>query len=161
MEQYSPQPEEQHLFDENRYHLVQASGGKRFANYIIDQIIFYIFIKILFSILAFLNLGLNLSLDPNTNGLATIILLVSALYAGFLGFLEFILKGKTIGKFLTGTRAVMEDGSPLTLQKALLRGLCRLIPFNIFSALGNTCYPWHDSVSKTYVIDERQSKYPL
>ena len=32
---------EQHLFADNEYQLVQASGGKRFANYIIDLIVFY------------------------------------------------------------------------------------------------------------------------
>ena len=70
-------------------------------------------------------------------------------------------RGKSIGKFLTGTRAVKEDGSYLEIKDALLRGFCRIIPFNIFSALGNTCYPWHDSLSKTYVIDERESQFPM
>ena len=32
---------EQHLFADNEYQLVQASGGKRFANYIIDLVLFY------------------------------------------------------------------------------------------------------------------------
>lgn len=162
MEEYSTRPEEQHLFDDNRYHLVQASGGKRFLNYIIDRIVFYVFIYILVYIAALLHISVVFSLEPDSTGFVFVSLLIySFLYACFMGFAEFILKGKTVGKFLTGTRAVMQDGSPLTLQQALLRGLCRLIPFNVFSALGNICYPWHDSVSKTYVIDEKQSEYPL
>ena len=162
MEQYSTHTEEQHLFDDNRYHLVQAGGGRRFLNYIIDRMIFYAFFRVLAYFLAFLNLQLTLEVNPDSAEFMIVSLLIySFLYAAFMGFLEFALKGKTIGKYFTGTRAVMEDGSPLTLQHALLRGLCRIIPFNAFSALGTICYPWHDRVSKTYVIDERQSEYPL
>src|SRR3954469_13355819 len=135
MEQHDTQNEEQHLFDDNRYHLVQATGGKRFLNYIIDRIIFYILINLLTFILALLGVKIDVSLQQDsTDFVINMLIIVSLLYAGFMGFLEFILKGKTIGKFLTGTRAVMEDGTRITLQKALLRGLCRLIPFNIFSA---------------------------
>ena len=35
---------EQHLFADNEYQLVQASGGKRFANYIIDLYCFLCFV---------------------------------------------------------------------------------------------------------------------
>ena len=162
MEQYSTPPEEQHLFDDNRYHLVQAGSGRRLLNYIIDQVVFYLFFYVLTYFLAFFNLQLSIGADTDSTDVMLISLLIfSLLYAVFMGLVEFILKGKSIGKFVTGTRAVMDDGSPLTLRRALLRGICRLIPFNIFSALGNICYPWHDSVSKTYVIDEKQSEYPL
>ena len=160
MEQQENQ--EEHLFDDNQYHLVQASGGKRFANYLVDRIVFYVLFQILAYFLAFFNLRIQVDLDPNSAGFALIgILIYMFAYALFMGLLEFAMKGKSIGKLLSGTRAVKEDGTHLELKDALLRGLCRLIPFNIFSALGNTCYPWHDSLSKTYVIDEQQSQYPL
>ncbi|MEJ0106529.1 MAG: RDD family protein [Bacteroidota bacterium] len=162
MEPYQSQPEEQHLFDDNKYHLVQASGGKRFLNYIIDRIVFYVLFYFLTLALALLNVNIVLTLNPDTASFVFFSLLLYVfLYALFMGLTEFALKGKTIGKFLTGTRAVKEDGSYLEIKDALLRGFCRIIPFNIFSALGNTCYPWHDSLPKTYVIDERESQFPM
>ena len=33
---------QEHLFTDPEYQLVQASSGKRFANYIIDLVIFYV-----------------------------------------------------------------------------------------------------------------------
>lgn len=154
--------QEQHIFDDNQYHLVQASSGKRFVNYLVDRIIFYILFYMLALVLASLNIKIQVEVDPDSTGLALFSILIYVFaYALFMGLMEFAMKGKTIGKLLTGTRAVKEDGTHLELKDALLRGICRIIPFNIFSALGNTCYPWHDSISKTYVIDERQSQYPL
>lgn len=154
--------QEQHLFDDNQYHLVQASGGKRFVNYLVDRIVFYVFFYVLSLLLASFNITLQVEVTPDSTGLAIFSILIYVFtYALFMGLIEFAMKGKTIGKLLTGTRAVREDGTHLELKDALLRGICRIIPFNVFSALGNPCYPWHDSLSKTYVIDERQSQYPL
>jgi len=63
---------------------------------------------------------------------------------------EYANKGRTPGKIATGTIAVREDGHFLTLKDALLRSLCRFIPFEFISAFGYRC--WHDSLSKTLVI---------
>lgn len=69
---------------------------------------------------------------------------------GYYTWFEFGNRGRTLGKLATGTYAVREDSSPLTLKDAFLRSLCRLIPFEVFSGLGDT--PWHDSITKTMVI---------
>jgi len=74
------------------------------------------------------------------------ILIIVAYYTLF----EFFAKGRTLGKMATGTVAVKEDGSRLTFKDALLRTLCRFIPFEVFSAFGYR--PWHDSLTKTLVI---------
>ena len=162
MEPHENPPDEYHLFDDNQYHLAQASGSKRFINYIVDRIVFYGFFYVLVYFLAGFNIRILPDTDPESTGFMMMSLLVYvSLYALFMGLLEFFMKGKTIGKLLTGTRAVKADGAPLEMKDALLRGLCRIIPLNIFSALGNPCYPWHDRLSKTYVIDEKESKYPL
>ena len=73
---------------------------------------------------------------------------------------EALFKGKSLGKLITGTRAVNEDGSNLSAKTALLRGLSRAVPFNAFSALGTPSYPWHDKWTNSYVIDEKESNRP-
>ncbi len=75
--------------------------------------------------------------------------------------IEAAFKGKSLGKLITGTRAVNEDGTNVTVKAAFFRGLSRAVPFNAFSALGNPTYPWHDKWTKTYVIDERESNRPM
>ena len=61
-------------------------------------------------------------------------------------------KGYTLGKLITGTRAIRDDGNELTFKDALLRSLCRLVPFEWISGFG---YPWHDTWTKTMVIKSR------
>ena len=60
--------------------------------------------------------------------------------------------GVTFGKLVTGTKVVRPDGSPIGLGTAFGRSLCRLIPFEAFSFLGQETRGWHDSISGTYVI---------
>lgn len=152
---------EQHLFADNEYQLVQASGGKRFANYIIDLVLFY-------ALAVVVNIGIILINPERINSLNRdnaefdlvenlIILIFMILY--WFG-VEAIFKGKTLGKLITGTRAVNEDGSNLSVKTAFLRGLCRVVPFEAFSALGTPSYPWHDQWTKSYVIDEKESNRP-
>ena len=67
------------------------------------------------------------------------------------------LGGVTLGKLITRTRVVREDGGPITLRDALVRTLVRLIPFEAFSFLSQSRpRGWHDSWSKTKVISLRQ-----
>jgi hypothetical protein len=60
------------------------------------------------------------------------------------------MNGRTIGKLSTNTIAITQDGTPFTFKHALVRSICRSIPFEQFSALGYM--PWHDSLSKTAVV---------
>lgn len=63
--------------------------------------------------------------------------------------------GITIGKLCTGTRLVDEHGRPITFRHALLRSLCRLIPFNALSILmsdDKAVRGWHDSIPGTHVV---------
>lgn len=61
-------------------------------------------------------------------------------------------KGHTLGKLVTGTRAIRNDGQELTFKDALLRSLSRLVPFEAFSGFGT---PWHDKWTNTTVIKTR------
>jgi uncharacterized RDD family membrane protein YckC len=62
-------------------------------------------------------------------------------------------RGHTLGKLLTGTRAIRDDGQELSFKDALLRSLSRLVPFEVLSGFGER--PWHDAWTKTTVIKTR------
>lgn len=63
--------------------------------------------------------------------------------------------GSTVGKFATKTVVVDEDGERATHEVILIRTLCRLIPFYELSFLLNPKRWWHDTISKTYVVNKR------
>ena len=61
------------------------------------------------------------------------------------------ISGRTLGKVLTGTRVVTTSGLALSMPTALVRTLCRFIPFEPLSfSLSETW--WHDSLSRTQVV---------
>ena len=62
--------------------------------------------------------------------------------------------GTTVGKLMTKTVVVDEYGEKPTANAILIRSLCRLIPFEVFSFFGTPCVGWHDSLSKTYVVNK-------
>lgn len=138
--------------------LVQASAGKRFLNYIIDLVVFYVIIFVLgfvFAIIAPSTIELFEANDIWTQLLSRLIALL--MYGIIMGFLEALFKGRTLGKLITGTKVVNADGSTISASTAFQRGLSRAVPFEVFSALGSPSYPWHDEWTKTYVIDLKES----
>ncbi|MFN7120071.1 MAG: RDD family protein, partial [Saprospiraceae bacterium] len=70
---------------------------------------------------------------------------------------EYLSKGKTLGKLVTGTRAVTLTGETPTLNQIIGRSFARVIPFEPFSYLGDSPNGWHDQLSETIVIDEAKS----
>ncbi len=61
--------------------------------------------------------------------------------------------GFTLGKLITGTRVVNENGEKPALMQVILRTVCRFIPFDAFSvAFTDPPRGWHDSLAKTYVV---------
>jgi len=152
---------QQHLFADPEYHIVQASGGKRFANYLIDLLVFYILVFMAGIVVGLVSPETIDSIDDENAGFNFVENLVFiSIFVLYTFGIEAIFKGKTFGKLMTGTRAVNEDGSNITAKTALLRGLSRVVPFEAFSALGNPSYPWHDKWTRTYVIDESKSNRP-
>lgn len=140
------------------FQLVQASSGKRFANYIIDLIVFYALFFVAGIVIALLSPESIDDVEAVGNNQLLDRLISLLLFGVYMGVLEAIFKGRTLGKLITGTRAVNEDGSTISFQKGFLRGLCRIVPFEPFSALGSPAYPWHDKWTNTYVIDIRESR---
>jgi uncharacterized RDD family membrane protein YckC len=160
-EPYNHPLTDENILDDVEYTFTQASSGKRFLNYIIDRVAVYLVWTYLLSKVDIWLLRLIYRYSESRQ------LLYVCNYLFAIGFFVFILAvlesvtgGKTLGKLLTGTRAINQDGSRITPRQAILRCLCRLVPFEPFSAFGAPCFPWHDRWSKTYVIDERLSSLP-
>ena len=83
---------------------------------------------------------------------------------GILGMLLYYvpmegLFGFTIGKLVTGTRVVDEQGGRPTWRQVLIRTAMRFVPFEPLSAFGekgSEPRPWHDTVAKTRVVRRRR-----
>ncbi len=127
-----------------------ASIKQRFGNFILDLFFLIFFLKVFLTLV-----GLENSIEQlNEN-----ILGLSAMFIYYT--IQEALCGKTLGKRITGTKAVNEDGSKLTPVKALVRTLYRFIPFEPISFLfGGQGKPrgWHDLCSKTIVISTKKIK---
>jgi uncharacterized RDD family membrane protein YckC len=139
--------------DEGDY--VRASTGKRLANYMIDMAVFYI---IIFVLAIFIGLLFPAFLDyigqKNTASKITEQIIYLFIYAVYMGVVEALLEGKSIGKLFTKTRAINLDGSRITAGKAFERGFGRAVPFCVFSAFGNPCDPWQDRWTDTMVVND-------
>ena len=138
---------------------VAASLGQRFLNYLIDtvmQLLFMIVLAMVSFIIGDL-LGTKkpvefvAKLDQNRIALYTVTYTIALIYYNLFE----ILFARTIGKFITGTAVVNEFGEKPSHENILIRSLCRLIPFNPLSVLIFGGRGWHDSISKTYVVDKK------
>lgn len=115
---------------------VKATKTKRFLNYFVDIIIIS-FISFLF--------GFNL----NGQNLTVVIVFLS-----YYLLMEGVFS-TTIGKLLTNTKVVDIDGT--SVVEVFVRTMCRIIPFEPLSFLFGK-NGWHDSISKTTVIDKGMRK---
>ncbi len=148
--------EQESLLTDVEFNPVLASTGKRFLNYIIDVIIFYVLTLLIGMIFALQLYKLTLNESVAERRLS-FQLIAFILYFLYFFLCETIFKGRTIGKFVTGTRVIMQDGVQPDVKTYLLRALSRLVPFEPFSALGNPPHPWHDKWTNTYVIDIKKT----
>ncbi|MFC4633079.1 RDD family protein [Dokdonia ponticola] len=130
-----------------------VSAGTRFANYILD-LLFLLAFNFLFGIV----LGVIIALiSPDSLSIFEQENLLIEYGLGFLcGMIYFTtletLTGRTVAKFITQTKVVAENGEKANFDAILLRSLCRYIPFEAFSFLGDGARGWHDTLSKTRVI---------
>lgn len=143
--------------EETAVTLVEADRGLRFANLLLDYIgiIAFIFVIMLTAFLV----GAIDEADLENEAFANLFCYASMF--SYYVLCEYFLKGKTLGKFVTHTRVVTLDGEQPTLLTIIGRTLCRFIPIEPFSFLGSRLSGWHDRLSKTMVIKERQSNLPI
>jgi uncharacterized RDD family membrane protein YckC len=156
------QPAE-HLFtEEDIFQYEYASTGQRFLNYLIDALLMQYGLGILTGILLAKillliapNLAYDLFAEEGTFSFILLNYLLSIFnYLIYYTFCEKVFRGYTLGKLITGTRAIRQDGQELTLKDTLLRSLSRMVPFEPFSIWGGNGI-WHDRWTKTMVIKSR------
>ena len=141
--------------------LNKATQGTRLANYLIDAVVFYIlifFLGVFLGILYTIGIKAPLQLISYIEGnRAFNYLFSSILYFIYIFSIEYLTKGKSIGKFITKTQVVSIDGTMPTQKDFLIRNISRLVPFDGFSFLiGND--GWHDSWSDTRVVNWEKYK---
>ena len=138
----------------------KADKGLRFANFLIDTVLFYCFLFFIGLIIALVAIILNndltfledLYIHPIVDYLLTAIIRVFYYFG-----IETLTKGTSIGKFITGTQVVTLEGEIPTANVFLKRSFCRIIPFNVFSFFGEN--GWHDSIPKTAVVVKKHFDY--
>ncbi|MEJ8801880.1 RDD family protein [Pontibacter sp. H249] len=123
--------------------LYEVSKSKRFIHYLIDLVSFYLFAFVMGILLVLVGMEFIIE-EVNETILGLMIMFVY--YWGF----ESVF-GQTVGKMVTGSIVVTEDGEKITPTDAFKRTLCRLIPFEALSFLGSGP-GWHDTISKTRVV---------
>lgn len=134
-----------------------VSNGVRFANYLIDMIIFYLLFIVFFVIYFSINIDAAQAVDSLDDNPGT------ELFFNFIGIIGLVVYytafeatlGKTPGKFITRTRVVNMEGRKPSFQQILGRSFCRLIPFEPFSFFSNEGVGWHDSIPNTRVIADK------
>jgi uncharacterized RDD family membrane protein YckC len=127
----------------------KVTSWTRLIHFVVDLIAFFLTAVIL---------GFILDLFMPTPSQATMSLIVYGLFiiAFFLYFVFMEYKfQKTIGKFLTKTKVVMNDGRKPELSDILIRTACRLLPLDRISFLF-TRNGFHDRLSNTIVIKDEK-----
>ena len=139
----------------------EASLGQRFLNFLIDNLLMqyglsYItgaFVGYMLVTLA-PDFTYRLFNDESSINLFLLSYIIGIFnYLIYYTFCEKVFRGYTLGKLISGTRAVRQDGEELTFKDTILRSLVRLVPFEPFSALGRK--PWHDAWTNTMVVKSR------
>lgn len=138
-----------------------ASTGQRFLNYILDTAVVFVLVFCLGIFLALLAtlLGLPglLSWLENISTLEDRLLFI-LIHIIYYVFTEGLF-GRSVGKLITGTVVVDENGLKPTFDIILKRSLCRIIPFDGLSFFGSR--GWHDSLSDTYVVNKKDLEEEL
>lgn len=155
------------IFDEIEQHWQYdyASTGQRLVNFLIDTVLLcnFVFsgvigfvIGLVMAMLGYRSMIIEISSSLWLTWLLNYIVGSIAIVLSYT-LIEGASHGRTVGKLITRTQVVREDGSPITLKDAFLRSLCRIVPFEPFS--GFTEEPWHDTWTRTTVVKKRKSAW--
>ena len=135
----------------------KANKGLRFLNFIIDYVSIILFTMLFFGFIAIVIVIINPESDiiyqlENINPLIDRVITVF-FYVLLIFLSEFLTKGRSLGKFITGTKVVMIDGSTPTTKDYFMRSICRIIPFDVLTFLGEN--GWHDKISNTTIVNKK------
>ncbi|KYH04015.1 MULTISPECIES: RDD family protein [Chryseobacterium] len=140
------------IVDRNR-----AEKLTRFANFIIDRVVISVFFlalgfiaSLLYS-LANIDFLINIVYKMSEMNRFLDILITSLIYFMYTFLIEYFTKGRSIGKYITGTKVICIDGTEPTFNDYLIRNISRIVPFDTLSFFGEN--GWHDKWSETRVIN--------
>jgi uncharacterized RDD family membrane protein YckC len=136
-----------------------ASGIQRFLNWLIDHLVILLLIFIVAFIVGIL-LGVIMGvinkelLDSTYHKIMwpIVIIITMAYYVIFES-----ITGRTCGKYITKTKVICTDNTNITVKQAIIRTICRYIPFDGLSFILSKG-GWHDRISKTIVINLNKPK---
>lgn len=144
----------------------RSNSWVRFGNFIIDRVVVYLFFLAFgfFASLTYEILGteffINIALELSSVNKFMDILITTTVYFLYVFLIEYFTKGRTIGKYITGSKVISTDGTQPTLQDYFIRNISRFVPFDALSFLGGG-NGWHDSWSDTRVIHIKNYKAEL
>jgi len=132
-----------------------VSQGVRFGYFLIDLVFLYL-IQIIIGVLIGLILGVTGNLHLLDEGTAfSIFLNLSGYLIYFLYYsISEGLGGTSLGKVICGYTVINDRAEKISFGTAMLRSLCRMIPFEAFSCFAER--GWHDTLSKTYVVKKSE-----
>ena len=128
-----------------------ASRSRRFVNFLVDMIAYYILLIIVAVIIMLMD---PLFVDQ-IEGPGGYVFGASVLILYYLP--SEALFGRTLGKLLTRTRTVSESGDTPTFSQVLRRTLVRLVPFEALTFCRKPGIGLHDRWSATRVVRIRDS----
>ena len=133
-----------------------VSAGARFLHYIIDLLAFFVILILIGAVIGVLSALLDVTaLSDWMNGLGDLGWNLIAIIVSLIYYIAMEgLLGRTIGKYITGSIVVDENGQKPDFGTIVKRSFCRLIPFDALTFLGGS-RGWHDSISGTYVVSKK------
>jgi uncharacterized RDD family membrane protein YckC len=142
------QPPQSDVVDaDDTLEVVPAARWRRFLTFVIDYICFLI--------LAFL-VGLAVVFAGGQDAISSIERIPDLVFGVAIMMIYYVpmeaIFGRTVGKLVTGTRVVNEEGNRPSLGQIFGRTFARFIPFEMFSLFSSSGRGWHDSIPRTYVV---------
>ncbi len=142
---------------------ILASSGQRISNLLIDRFIFYgLFALFGIVVVLFAKFSGSERIIEFISGLENINnvedFIITNLTFTLLYFTLESTTQRTVGKYASKTMVVTENGEKPSAHAIAILSICRAIPFDSISYLGKNAYGWHDSLSKTYVVDVAKFK---
>lgn len=136
--------------------LKTASRLRRLSNYLIDALACNVLMALLMAGYVVIGGEAAAAALKERDLLQSLVLSLLMLFAYYVP-LEGMF-GATLGKLVTGTRVVDEQGRPPSWGQVLGRTAARLLPFEGFSLLfapDDRIAAWHDRLPKTLVVQVR------
>jgi len=153
---YREDPELKHQVEmdaiRNQLYRQESDKWKRFLNYIIDSIMMYVMAFVLMVLyILFVGVSDTTALEElaNNNFVAYVVgAILTVMYYTF----QEALTGRSIGKLLTKTKVIDQNGEKPSISDSFVRSLCRCVPFEAFSFVFAE-KGWHDAWTNTKVVD--------